>query len=301
MTRTMGIEGESAGPGPLSGVRVVDMTDGLGESAGRYLAELGADVILVEPPGGATARRAAPWHEDGTSLYFATRNAGKRGIVLDPELRADRERLLALLGTADIWLESDRSGHPVRRGIDPAGVAARNPGLVIVSVTDFGHTGPYRDWTSTERVQLAMAGVLSRSGLPGLPPLTPPGLLATEAAAYQAAWVALLAYHQRLETGLGDHIDFSVYEAVAQTFDPGFGIGARRSAVSGRPTCRAAARTPGRCTRSSPVRTATYGSVSSAPASGAPCGPGWENRRSSPTPGTRSSRSGGGWPTASTG
>ncbi|MFJ8025496.1 CaiB/BaiF CoA transferase family protein [Streptomyces sp. NPDC096311] len=212
-------------------MRVVDMTDGLGESAGRYLADLGADVVLVEPPAGMAARCQAPVH-DGTSLYFATRNANKRGVVLDLEhSEADRDRLLALLDTADIWLESDRPGRRVRHGLGLDTVAARNPALVIVSITDFGHTGPYRNWTATERVQLALAGVLSRSGQPGLEPLTPPGLLATESAAYQAAWVALLAYYQRLQTGTGDRVDFSVYEAVAQTFDPGYGIGG--SAVGG--------------------------------------------------------------------
>ena len=81
---------------------------------------------------------------------------------------------------------------------------ARNPALVIVSITDFGRTGPYRDWVATDPVLLAMGGVLSRSGLPGREPLLPPGGMALVLTAGQAAWAALVAYWNRLETGHGD-------------------------------------------------------------------------------------------------
>ncbi|MGW2517504.1 CaiB/BaiF CoA transferase family protein [Streptomyces sp. NPDC001617] len=219
------------GPGPLSGVRVVDMTDSRGETAGRFLADLGADVILVEPPEGSAARRLPPLMGD-ISLYFATHNANKRGVTLDPTVDTDRARLLTLLDSADIWIESGAAGATRGPGLDFAAVAARNPRLVTVSITDFGHTGPYRDYSATERVHWALGGVLSRSGLPGQPPLLPPGSLATESAALQAAWYAVLAYLNRLDTGLGDHIDFSLHEAVVQVFDPGFGIGG--SATGGR-------------------------------------------------------------------
>ncbi|TMR98440.1 CaiB/BaiF CoA transferase family protein [Nonomuraea basaltis] len=219
---------------PLLGVRVVDTTAGREGTAGRFLADLGADVILVEPPGGADARRLAPLHE-GTSLHFATHHAGKRGVTLDLIRLEDRDRLLALLDAADIWIEGGRPGDMADKGVNFGAVAARNPGLVILSISDFGQTGPYSGYTATERVHLALGGVLSRSGLPGLAPLLPPGSLATEAAAYQAAWTALLAYLNRLATGRGDHIDFSVSEAVAQVLDPGYGIGG--SATGGtRPT-----------------------------------------------------------------
>lgn len=224
MTTTSARGDTSLAPAPLAGVRVVDMTDGRGETAGRFLADLGADVILVEPPGGAASRSLPPLHQ-GTSLYFATRNANKRGVTLDLDRDADRERLLALLDTADIWIESGRPGELRAKGVSFTEVAARNPRLVTVSITDFGQTGPYRDYEATEGIHHALSGVLSRSGLPGLPPLLPPGSLATESAALQAAWAALLAYLNRLDTGHGDHIDFSVHEAVAQVFDPGFGIG----------------------------------------------------------------------------
>ncbi|MEU9450216.1 crotonase/enoyl-CoA hydratase family protein [Streptomyces sp. NPDC048277] len=222
---------------PLHGIRVVDTTDGRGEGAGRFLAALGADVILVEPPAGARARRRAPLHR-GTSLYFAVRNAGKRGVTLDPATEDGRRDLLALLDTADIWIESRRPDSP---GLDYDTVAARNPRLVLVTVTDFGLTGPYAGYAATDAVHAALSGLLSRSGLPGRPPLPPPGSLVTESANFQAAWVALLAHYNSLRTGHGDHIDFSVHEAVAQIIDPGFGMGG--SATGGR---RAADWPPGR-------------------------------------------------------
>ncbi|TQE21180.1 crotonase/enoyl-CoA hydratase family protein [Streptomyces ipomoeae] len=213
---------------PLYGVRVVDTTDGRGEGVGRFLASLGADVILVEPPGGARARHRAPLHE-GTSLYFAVRNAGKRGVTLDLDTEDGRHDLRVLLDTADIWIESERSGVP---GFDYESVAARNPRLVLVTVTDFGLTGPYAGHAATDAVHAALSGLLCRSGLPGRPPLPPPGSIATESAHLQAAWAALLAHYSSLETGRGDHIDFSVHEAVTQILDPGFGVGG--SATGGR-------------------------------------------------------------------
>ena len=192
-----------ARPAPLAGVRVIDAAEGRGEMCGRFLADLGADVIRVEPPGGAASRARAP-------LRFALDNAGKRGVTA-----GDRERLLELLGGADIWIATGA------QDVDEA--RARNPRLVVVTITDFGLTGPYRDWVATDWTLLAMGGVLSRSGLPGREPLMPPGDLALHATAMQAAWAALVAYWNRLESGLGDHVDFSLYEATAQLIDPAMG------------------------------------------------------------------------------
>ena len=86
---------------PLEGLRVVDLADEKGELCGRFLCDLGAEVIRVEPPGGARSRRLPPFSGDGgTSLYFATRNAGKRGVVIDLEDAAGRDRLHELLAEA---------------------------------------------------------------------------------------------------------------------------------------------------------------------------------------------------------
>jgi crotonobetainyl-CoA:carnitine CoA-transferase CaiB-like acyl-CoA transferase len=194
---------------------VIDMADGRGEMCGRLLSDLGADVIRVEPPGGAASRTQAPLH-DGVSLPFATHNAGKRGVVIDPTSADGRERLLRLLDGADIWIENGAA-----LGTDAA--RARNPGLVVLSITDFGLTGPYRDWVATDWTLLAMGGVVSRSGLPGREPLMPPGEMALQVTAMQATWAALVAYWNRLECGRGDHIDFSLYEATAQAIDPAMG------------------------------------------------------------------------------
>jgi crotonobetainyl-CoA:carnitine CoA-transferase CaiB-like acyl-CoA transferase len=224
-----------ARPTPLSGVRVVDMADGRGEMCGRYLADLGADVVRVEPPGGAASRKQAPMH-DGVSLPFAINNAGKRGVVVDHATAEGRERLLELLDHADIWIETARSGELIELGLGADVVRTRNPRLVVLSITDFGQTGPYRDWVATDWTLLAMGGVLSRFGLPGREPLMPPGDLALHATAMQAAWAALVAYWNRLESGAGDHIDFSLYEATAQVVDPALGTVGTAQAAGYEPT-----------------------------------------------------------------
>ncbi len=240
--------GRTGPPGvdlPLAGVRVLDLADGRCESTGRYLADLGAEVLRIEPPGGAASRRVGPFTEDGTSLSFAVHSINKRGVVVDLTTAAGRELLGALATTADILLHTARPDRQAALGLDPEGLLAAHPGLVVVSITDFGLTGPYRDWTGSSDVHVAIGGLLSRSGLPGLPPLLPPAFLADECAAAQAAWAALVAYVNRLDTGRGDVVDFSVLTAVAQVLDPGYGIsGSARAGATvrdlprGRPDAR---------------------------------------------------------------
>lgn len=219
-------------PRPLSSMRVVDLCDGNGELASRFLADLGADVIRVEPPTGGNSRDRHPLH-DGVSLHAATHNANKRAVQLDLTRPVELEAFWRLIDTAALVIEDGRPGAWDAVGIGPAALRQRCPRLVVVSITDFGQSGPYRDWVATEQVHLALGGVLSRSGLPGLPPLLPPGAMATESANFQAVWAALVAYTNALDTGIGDHVDVSIFEATAQVFDPGFGIGG--SAAAGKP------------------------------------------------------------------
>jgi crotonobetainyl-CoA:carnitine CoA-transferase CaiB-like acyl-CoA transferase len=205
---------------PLAGLRVVDMADEKAELCGRLMADLGADVVRVEPPGGAVSRRLPPFH-DGASLYFEVRNANKRGAVIDIDSPQGRDALLDLLGEADIWVETTRPGELARRGLDPAAISARLPELVVVSVTDFGQTGPYRDFVATDAVMEALAWMLFRAGVPELPPVLPPGPMAYDLAGVSAAYAALTAYLERANTGAGQYIDMSVMEAAAQTTDWG--------------------------------------------------------------------------------
>jgi hypothetical protein len=133
--------------GPLAHVRVVDLTDLRGALAGRLLADLGADVVKVEPPGGDAERGRAPFVADVAgperSLAFAYRHANKRGAVADVETDAGRARLAALLDGADVLLENLDRDRRARVGLDPAATAVRHPRLVHVVLADFGTTGPY--------------------------------------------------------------------------------------------------------------------------------------------------------------
>jgi len=204
---------------PLHGLRVVDMADEKGELCGRLLADLGADVVRVEPPGGGRSRALPPLHGQ-ESLYYAVRNFNKRSVVVDIEDKAGRERLLGLLGRADMWIETTGPGTLAGLGLDPPEVVERLGRLVVVSITDFGQTGPYRDWQATDDVIVAMAGELFRSGVPELPPLLVPGALAYDVAGIMGAFAGLCAHWQRItSTGRGQHIDLSIIEATAQVTD----------------------------------------------------------------------------------
>ena len=216
---------------PLAGMRVLELSNGKTDMAGRLLADLGAEVILLESPGGAAVRQMPPMHE-GQSLFFATHHANKGSVCVALDTVEGQRRLHALAAECDLLIDGLPPGTLERFGSGAIQLRADNPSLTVLSVSDFGLTGPYREYRASHAVHTAMAGVLSRSGLPGEVPLLPPASICWESASIQAAFVALLGYWQRLRRGHGDHLDFSIHEAVAQIFDPG--LGATGSANGGR-------------------------------------------------------------------
>ena len=185
--------------GPLAHIRVIDATTRWGELTGRILAELGAEVIKVEPPGGCESRRLPPFAGD-ESLYWAAVGVGKRSIVAaDPT---------AFLGDADVFVESGRTES----------IAERFPHIVHVSVTPFGTTGPAVDLPATELTVEAAGGLVGLQGNPDRPPL-PMGAMpqaAFHAGAHAAADIAVALY-ERDASGLGQHLDVSAQAAVVWT------------------------------------------------------------------------------------
>lgn len=203
---------------PLTGIRVLDCVPGVLGAVTRFLGELGAEVIRVEP-------RDAADRQDGTavagvSLAFAAANLGKRAARVETQ-----DDFAALVRDADILLETG--------GMDVSAIRARNPALLIVSISDFGAEGPWASWQASDAVLHALTGGLSRSGLPGRAPLPPPGRLTYETAAAQIGYLTLAAFIRTLRTGEGDRLDVSLLEAGMQALDPGFGLSG--SAQSGVP------------------------------------------------------------------
>ncbi|MFN8225415.1 MAG: CoA transferase [Mycobacterium sp.] len=206
----------------LESLRVVDLSRGDGDAVARILADLGADVLKVEAPGGSPARATLP-RLAGTGVAFALHNANKRATVLDPESDVDRVRLFDLLAGADVLIDSGLPGFAAAFGSSAADLADRFEHLVVLSVTDFGTSGPRAHWRATDAVLYALSSALSRSGPPTGAPVLPPDGIASATAAVQATWAVLVAYYHRLRCGRGDYIDFSRYEAVLLALDPPFG------------------------------------------------------------------------------
>jgi crotonobetainyl-CoA:carnitine CoA-transferase CaiB-like acyl-CoA transferase len=224
----------SDGGGLLAGVRVLDLGGAESDGVSRLFADLGADVLKIEAPAGSPARHSLP-AVAGVSISFAVGNANKRGAVLDPASPGDRKRLIELIGTADIVVDSGNPGAAAAFGTSCAALAERFDHLVALSVTDFGTAGPYASWRATDPVLYAMSTALSRTGPTSGRPVLPPHGVASAGAAVQAAWAVLAAFYHRLRSGRGDYIDFSRFEAVVQSLDPPFGsegqaaVGKKRS------------------------------------------------------------------------
>lgn len=220
--------------GLLDAVRVLDLSSGVADAVTRLFADLGADVLKVEPPGGCLGRDALPTLREA-SIPFAMHNANKRSAVLDPFDDEDCDRFLDLAAEADIVVDTGADERGAMFGTSGEELAARYSHLVVLSITDFGATGSRSSWRATDPVLYAMCGALSRSGPTTGTPVLPPDGIASATAAVQAAWAALAAYYNRLRCGTGDYIDFSWFDAVVMALDPAFGAhgqaaaGVRRS------------------------------------------------------------------------
>src|SRR5262249_14123463 len=155
----------------LSHLRVVDLTDLRGALAGRMLADLGADVVKVEPPGGDTDRLREPFVGDvpgpDRSLPFLYRNLGKRRTAIDLGDAEGWRRFVELCENADVLIENVAVGDPLRARLSPADVHARHPRLVHVTIADFGLDGPRASWRLEPLPAFAAAGALLASRLPG--------------------------------------------------------------------------------------------------------------------------------------
>lgn len=206
----------------LTSMRVLDLSSGTGDAVGRLLADLGAEVLKIEPPGDTQARCGAP-RIAGSSIAFLLHNANKRCARLDPARHEDRRLLITLAGDADIVIDSGNPNSAVMFGTSLESLTERFGHLVALSVTDFGTAGPYSSWRATDAVLYAMSSALSRTGPSVGTPVLPPTGVASGTAAVQATWAVLVAYYHRLRSGRGEFIDFSRFEAVVQALDPPFG------------------------------------------------------------------------------
>ena len=207
-------------PGPLEGIRVVDLTRIL---AGPYctmiLSDLGADVVKVEQPGGDQARRNGPFFagRDGRerSTYFTSVNRGKRSIVIDLKNPDGKEAFLRLVDGADVVTENFRPGTMANLGVDYATLSARNPRLIMASVSGFGQNGPYAKRAALDVIVQAMGGMLSITGDEGGGPVRPGVSMGDITAALFTTIGVLSAVVERDRSGLGQHIDMSMLDCQA--------------------------------------------------------------------------------------
>jgi benzylsuccinate CoA-transferase BbsE subunit len=202
----------------LADVRVLDLTQSLGY-ASKLFADLGADVTLVEPPGGIVARRHGPFlgerRDENASLHFQYLSAGKRSVVVD--LTADRDRALLreMLRNTDIVIDDCLQSERRRGGFAYDEVAALNPGIVWCSVTPFGQNGPRAQDAGDDMVAMAAGGMAWLTGYVDRGPLVVEGDLAVYSSAQYAAVMSMIAYLGREATGGGQFIDVSMQEVVA--------------------------------------------------------------------------------------
>jgi len=202
----------------LSPYRVLDCTDQRGLLCGQILADVGADVIHVEPPGGSPARRLGPFAGDvvhpDRSLFWWAQTRNQRAVTLDLETAEGRDILCRLVAGAHFLIESDEPGAMTARGLGPDALLAINPALVHVSITPFGDDGPKARWAASDLVLLAAGGPLFLTGDDDRPPVRLPIPQAWLHAAAEAAVAAMIAHHERQRSGRGQHVDVSAQQAV---------------------------------------------------------------------------------------
>jgi len=236
-------------PGPLAGIRVIELANEQAEYCGLALAGLGADVIKVEPPGGNPTRRIGPFYEDKEdperSLFFWQYNRGKRSIVLDLDQEKDRERFRTLIADADVLLETTPKGYLDGLGLGIDTLRKQVPTLIVARVTPFGDEGPWSHFKGCDLVHLALGGVMMNCGYdpaPGgkydLPPIAPQMWHAYHIAGEQLAFVIAAALIYRFRTGKGQVLSCPIHEGVSVSTEVDLMTWVMRRALVMRQTCR---------------------------------------------------------------
>ena len=209
----------------LDGVRVLDLTHYVaGPFCTKLLASYGADVIKVERPRtGDGARRVGPFpgdepHPERSGLFLYL-NTNKRGVTLDLSHPEGKALALDLAERADVVVENFRPGVMAKLGLDYDALVERNPGVVMVSISNFGQTGPYRDFLANELIAYGMGGQLQSTGTPDRPPVKLGGSIGLYQTGQMAAFAACTALFRSEFTGTGDYVDISVFETQAASQD----------------------------------------------------------------------------------
>ncbi len=199
-------------PGPLAGLRILELADESGQFCGKLLGDLGADVIKIEPPGGEPSRHLGPFLDDlphpERSLSFWYYNTSKRGITLDLETADGRQLFGRLAAVSDVILETFRPGFLASLGLDYEALGMQNPGLIMCALTPFGQTGPWRDYLSSDLLHMAAGGEMASSGYDESDlPIAPGGGNAWHMGCHFAYMAVMAALVYRTVAGQGQYID----------------------------------------------------------------------------------------------
>ncbi|MFF5991277.1 CaiB/BaiF CoA transferase family protein [Prauserella flavalba] len=237
----------TAGTNPYAALTVVELSeDPAGEYTGKLLADQGADVVKVEPPGGAASRRTGPFvrgRDDAeASLNFRWYNTSKRSVVLDESTADGRAALAALIADADVLI----TGRSTVCGLGPHALAEAHPRLIVLAVTPFGLDGPWASYRSSDLVGLALGGPLNSCGYDdhAIPPIRPGGNQGYATAASFAHTGLLLALLQRTRDGRGQVVDVSMHSALAVSGELANPFWFYPRAIVRRQTCRHAQPSP---------------------------------------------------------
>ena len=211
---------DPAASGPLEGVRVLDLCRLVsGNMVTHQLADFGADVIKIEPSGKGDPLRH--WTHHGVSTFWKAYARNKRSVAVNFRANGAAALILRLVAHADVFVENFRPGVLEEMGLAPEVLHAANPKLVIVRISGFGQTGPYRDRPGFGSLVEGMSGFAYRNGFPDRPPLLPPLALADMIAGLQGAYATMVALREvELKNGPGQVLDLSLLQPILSTLGP---------------------------------------------------------------------------------
>lgn len=205
--------------GPLANYRVLDLAGPPGLHCTKLLADMGADMIKIEPPAGEESRRIPPFKDDSphpeTGLYYLHYNTNKRSITLDVAQPDGMAILLELARKADVLIETFPAAQSEKLGLTYRQLSVINPRLVVASITPFGRIGPWRDYRGDDLTSIALGNLLYIAGEQNKEPIQPAGELAYGMAGTYTAFAIATALYYRVKSGRGQQIDASMHECAA--------------------------------------------------------------------------------------